>query len=271
MRVLSPHAFITVADAQARLKRTEGAEDDIEQRCIDAINDATSWMESITRRNLKARNYRTAVVKTCSASSGSQTMTGTGFTADLEVGDDAVGHANLDAGNFVQSIESATSLTLSRETLGAISSQSITFGSRPLRVSGDGTSELYLPERPIVEVFAAYSTDAAGTDTAIDLSSALYDFEVGRIRLTSGVFPKGELNIRVEARLGYVQPSATDRGHVDWYSLERIAYRATEVFFMDALNLRGRAMDVRTTGTQYGTQAMPADLEAAIRQFVRLW
>src|SRR6185436_12318125 len=107
---LTPNAFVTVDQMMPRLKRTSGAEDDIEQRLIDAINGATQWMEAAASRLLKARNHRTAVTIACTASSASQAFAGTGFTANVEVGDDMVG-TGVAVGSQVQAIASAIALT----------------------------------------------------------------------------------------------------------------------------------------------------------------
>jgi hypothetical protein len=271
MLSLTPHAIILPEALQPRLKRSSGGEDDIEQRLVDAINAATHWMEMFTRRRLRARNYRTAVSIACTGTAADATLAGSTFTANVKAGDDLVG-VGVAVGSQVDSITSAVALEMTREATATISG-SVTFGSRPLYFSGDGTVEAWLHERPLVEVYGLYSTDVQGNRVALNTTAAQYDLATGQIVLSSDIFPRGTLNIQAEVRAGYVQPSATDRGHTDWYALEALAYRVAEVFFMDALNLRGRSDSFAAGGVSanIGTSAMPADILAAIAPFVRRW
>lgn len=270
MNTVSPHAFISTEELQARLKRVLSAEDDVEQRLTDAVNAATDWMEMATRRKLRARNHRTANTVAFTASSGATAYTA-GVTTALYVGDDMTG-AGVGIGSQVSAIGSGTALTASRKTTAALSGTNVTFGSRPLRCSGDGTNELYLPERPIVQVFSIYD-EVNGVQTALDLSNAVYDYDVGRILLANDTFPKGNLNLVVNARLGYAEPSATDLGHPSFFTLESLAMRVAEVFFTDALQIRGRAQDIAAGGlsTTVGAAPMPADIVNSILPFVRRW
>lgn len=271
MLTVTPHSFITTQALQARLKRNVSAEDDVEQRLTDAVNGAAHWMEMVTRRKLKARNHRTANTIVCSAAADSLTITGSGFGTTLQAGDDMAG-VGVAVGSQVDSIDSAASLTATRKTTADIAAGSITFGSRPLRASGDGTNELYLAERPIVEVFSAFY-DVAGTLTAIDLANAVYDHSVGRILLATGAFPKGSLNILINARVGYAEPTETDLGHEEWHALEALALRVGEVFYTDGIHIRGRteSVSVGNLSTQTLSTPMPADVISAITPFIRRW
>src|SRR5690242_7198088 len=114
-------------------------------------------MERFTRRRLRARNYRTPVTIACSASSGTAALTGTGISGNVQVGDDAVG-VGLQVGSQVTAVD--TGITLNRNTTAALSGVSVTFGSAPIRMSGEGQGgrfrggghiELYLPEYPLVK------------------------------------------------------------------------------------------------------------------------
>jgi len=274
---LTPHSFITTEGLQARLKRPNGAEDDIEQRLLDAVNNATHWLEMVTRRALKARNHRTAVTIVCSTVAvDDATLGGVGFTTSAEVGDDIVDpHATpgVAAGSQVLSITSGVLLEMTLPAIAVVESHSMSFGSRPLVFSGDGTNEAYLTQRPIVEVFSLYSVDTSGTQTALDMTGARYDYNAGRIVLGNDVFPKGVLNIVANVRAGYEQPTSGRVGHPEWYSLEQLAYRAAEVFFTDALHIRGRAEDVTVSSlsARVGVTPMPSDLIAGIQPFVRRW
>jgi hypothetical protein len=162
---------------------------------------------------------------------------------------------------------------MTRLASAVVASHSMTFGSRPLVFSGNGTNEAYLAERPIVEVFSLYSVAADGTQTALDMTGSRYDYSVGRIVLSNAVFPLGVLNIVANVRAGYEQPTGGRVGHPEWYTLEQLAYRSAEVFFTDALNIRGRAEDV-TVGSlsaRIGVTPMPSDLIAGIQPFLRRW
>jgi hypothetical protein len=266
----SPHSFIAPEQLQARMKRTGAAEDDIEQRLVDAVNAATLWMEQFTKRRLKARNYRTATTIACSASDDSATITGSGFSG-LYAGDDMVG-TGLQVGSQVSSIESAVSLTANRKTTDALSSTSVSFGSLPLRVSGDASIELYLPEFPLVQLYSLYRDDA-GTLTAIDTTGAYYDYETGYIVLANDKFPRGNMNIVINARCGYAQPTATDLGSWAYAALEAAAMRCAEVLFTDALQVRGRSDNFSAGGVSasFSDYDMPKDVLAMLAPFVRRW
>jgi hypothetical protein len=270
VNTLTPHALVTPDALIARMKRTEGAEDDVDPRIIAAINASTHWLEMVTRRKLRARNHRTAVTISCTGSSGAVALAGSGFTASVEAGDDMVG-SGLAVGAQVDSITSNTALNSTRPHTAAVNG-SVTFGSRPIRLSGDGGRELWLPERPIVEVFSIYHDDG-GTLTALDLTDAFYEYETGRMVLVNDTFPKGTLNLVVNARLGYVAPTATDLGSQDWYALESAAMRAAEVFYLDALSIRGRNEDfsVGSASARIGTAPVPADLMGMVMPFLRRW
>jgi len=267
----SPHSFIAPEQLQARLKRAGDAEVDIEQRLVDAVNAATLWMEQHTKRRLRARNYRTANTITCSASSGDETLTGSGFTTQLFAGDDAVA-VGLSVGSQVASITSASALELNRKTTAALSGVSVMFGSQPLRFSGDGSVEAYLPEFPLVQLLSIYRDDA-GTLTAINTDGAYFDLEVGLIVLANDTFPRGNQNIVVNARCGYVQPTATDLGHWAYAALESAAMRCAEVLFTDALQVRGRSDNFSAGGlsASFSDFDMPKDVLAMLAPFVRRW
>lgn len=277
----TPHAFIDTAQLMARMKRLEGAEDDIEQRLLDAVNAATHWMERTTRRRLRARNYRTAVTISGSASNADATVTMA--TALARVGDDVIG-VGIEPGSQVLSITDSGHLELTRNVTAAINNGSLTFGSMPLSIDVSrnleayspyvrGQSEIWLPEHPLVTVFGLYSLDLDGNRTALDTTGARFDYATGRIILTHDIFTSGRLEIQAEVRAGYTPPTATDLGNDAWYSLEAIAFRAAEIYFMDALNIRGRVDSLNAGGASasFGAASMPADLISAITPFCRRW
>jgi hypothetical protein len=112
-----------------------------------------------------------------------------------------------------------------------------------------------------------------GTSIPMSLAGAHYEYETGLVALANDAFPKGRLNIDLECRAGYVQPTATDYGHQDWYDLEALAYRIAEIAYTDALNIRGRYEEVSagSLSARTGSGDMPADVVAAIKRFCRRW
>jgi hypothetical protein len=149
----------------------------------------------------------------------------------------------------------------------------LTFGSRPMTVDGQGGNVIYANQHPLVELFAAYYRNADGTRTALDITDAQYEYETGRIVLTNDSFPAGLMNIDLECRCGYVEPSGTDLGHPDWYALEALAYRVAEIFYGDGINLRGRSTDVSAGGVSASMLdvSMPQDVLVGVHRFRRMW
>jgi len=268
---LTAHAFITPEGLLPRMKRVEGAEDDIERRIDEAINGCASFLERVTRRRLKARNYRTATTTTVTFAASSTQVVGNAFDL-LEVGDDILS-LYAPVGAQIASIDSFAILQMTRKAAANESNRSVTFGSEPITLSGDGTSELYCPEFPLVELFAAYYKNTDGSRTAIDTDNAVLERSTGRIRLMQDIFPVGSMNIDLEVRAGYVAPSTTSLGHQEWYDLEALSFRVAEIFFADALNLRGRTenMSVGAVSASFGLSDMPADVQAGVRRFMRLF
>jgi hypothetical protein len=268
---LTQHAFISPEALLPRLKRVQGAEDDVEQRLIDSINAATHWMELVTRRGLKARNHRSTSTLTATVTDSDTQVIGNSFNT-LERGDDISGNG-VNPGSQIGSIDSPAILQMTRKGNQTVFGSSLTFGSRPLRFSGDGTNEAWLSERPLVEVFSLYSVASDGTQTEIDTTGARYNYELGRIVLGQDVFPSGVLNIAANVRCGYEQPEESRLGSPDWYTLEQLAMRAAEVFFMDGLQIRGRAEDVTLSSmsSRVAATPMPADLIAGVQAFYRRW
>jgi len=290
MLTVTPYAFASTTDLQARLKRStdyapSGAEPDMQQRLIDAVNVATHWMEMKTRRKLKARNYKLAASKSGFGSSGNFTCAIIGGVAGLDVGDDVVAAIGIDISTQVASINGSV-LTLNNalnSDWGTTQTRAITVGSQPLMLNGDdaencsgynrwGGTEIALTERPLVQVFGLYRLDGDGNRTAINTTGARYEYETGRIVLTRDLFPSGQQNIHAEVRAGYVKPDGTTLGHEQYYQLEQIALRVAEIYYVDALQIRGRASDVGAGGLNARLDAaVPADVVDALLPFVRLW
>lgn len=269
---LSPYAPTTFEIASAYLQRKEGARPDDVDRIVRAVNDAVAWMERRTNRALVARTYRTPVVIACTGADAASTLTGTGFTTNVKTLDDVVGAAGLGLGSRVLSIESAVGLTLT-EKLTANVAANLSFGSEPLRQSGGGEAALYLVERPLVELYSVTSL-AGDDDEEIDVTDARIEKSVGLVQLADGAFPLGDLNLLIECKAGYVQPSSTVRGDwSDWGALQHICHRAAQVFFKDEVDSPGRltSKQVLQAGGNMPGFEMPEDIEQAIRPFVRQW
>lgn len=271
---LSPHALTTVTRLKAHLDRSSIGEDDVSDRCIAAINAATSWMEMRTARALKARNWRTQFTVNCSAEINS-TAFEAGVGGLIKQGDDMIDlvQGYIPAGCQVVSYNTSLDTFVSSIAVTAALTQSaVTFGSVPLVCDGTGDSVLYAPEWPIHALWAAYEVDSAGNRTELDITSARIDAMSGRIELPYAVFPEGEQNIELECRAGYVEPTAYERGHTEqWWALERLCLRLSEIFYSDSLSLRGRATDLTMGGVSARVNdfAMPDDVRADIWPFVR--
>lgn len=273
---LSPHALTTVTRLKAHLDRSSIGEDDVSDRCIAAINAATSWMEMRTARALKARNWRTAVSTQVNTTLNSTSLE----LADASVvyeGDDivlaATESACIPAGSSIVSVNSSDSTAVcSNAATAALTQVAVSVGSVPLVCDGTGDSVLYAPEWPIHTLWAAYEVDSAGNRTQLNTTSARIDAMSGRIELPYAIFVEGEQNIELECRAGYVEPTAYERGHSEhWWALERLCLRLAEIFYSDSLSLRGRTTDLTMGGVSARVNdfAMPDDVRADIWPYVR--
>jgi hypothetical protein len=272
MNGLSPFAPTTYPDLVAYLKREKAMEDADPDRIVRAGNRAVSWMEMRTARALVARTWREPVTIACGLTVDLPTATGTGFTASVKAYDEVVGDVALALGSRVLSVESNTSLTLTEKAVATDATVSLTFGSEPLVVSGDGSEEIYVPEFPVHEVYGAWAREADGTLVALDISGARLDKSSGRYVLTNDFFPSGTLNIVIECLAGYRAPSVTSRG--DWSAymeLQGICHRAAQVFFKDEKDSPGRLVSqtVAQMGGSLPNFRMPEDIDSAIEAFAR--
>lgn len=272
--VWTPYFPGSLAELTAFLGREEGQKPGDLERIIRAGNHAIAAIEAIVSRRLVVRNYRDAVaVSSCTVTAGDATVTGSGFSTYAKASDEAIG-TGLQPGSRVASITSDSSLELDREaeTTGTVT---VSFGSERIRMDGDGTTALQFQEYPVQEVYSIASVDAAGTETAIDLSGARLSKEVGRYVLTNDVFPEGTLNLLVAFRAGYIEPTATDRGDFSkWTALQRVAFRAAACYFADEASQAGRVVD-RSLGsvtTQLPSFKLPDDIvQDVLQHFRRLW
>lgn len=261
-----------VARAQDILGRlTRGSEDGSPDLIVHALNAATACMEKMTNRRLRSRTYRETTAISCTSTVDSETVTGAGFL-NLKNADDAVG-ANLDAGSRIDTIASDGSLTLTKKAR-ASGAATVTFGSVPIVVDGDGTSVIRIPEYPVSEVYSVTSVDTLGVETAHDLTNARLERTTGKLILATEATVKGLLNVRIECKAGYVQPSASQIGDwEDWNDLEKICLRLTQIMFQDYAQQVGRFGDKTIVQfTQHLVSfELPADLIEALGKYRRIW
>lgn len=271
-------SFIDEARLRSHVGRDAGGEDDVEVRLTRACNRAIAWMETRTARRLKARNYRTQVtVATVGETAADAASITLASTASVRVGDDVL-CAGLDVGVTVQSITNGATFVPSKRVLATIADgTAMTFGSKPLFVDvdeGEDACELQVPESPMsaANLWALYWLGDDNVRTAVDLTYARYDEALGQVRLRGGWGSFGAGRYEFECRAGYEEPSATAAGHPrEWEALAAIQLRVAEVYFSDDKQLRGRASTLTVGGTTIGgAEAMPADIESALRPFWRL-
>lgn len=269
LAVLSPHAFIDLADLRAHLKREAGAESDFERRAVEAINSATSWLETRTRRRLKSRIYRAPVSFSATVANNDANVTGSGFTAGVYVGDTAYG-GSVGEGAVVLAVSSNTNVVMSRNSL-ATGATTVYFGSEQLLCDGYADDTAQSPEFPVTQLLAAYSIEDDGTQTALDVSGARIS-SAGLIQLPNDSFPSGASNIALAVRAGYIQPSETEIGHrAECDALRRLSFRLAEVYYTDDLAMRGRteSNSFGNASASASTLRMPDDIEGAVLTFVR--
>lgn len=242
---------------------------------VAALNAAAVFMESAkgTGRRLVERTYRDPVtVADCTTTSNSKNVTSSAGFGNVKRGDPVAG-AGIQPGTFVRTWTSASAIELSQAATATASDASLTFGSAPLVVSGTGASTIYIPERPVSEVYGARWVGADGTETDFDLTGArILDAEVGLYRLASGeAFPRGVSNIEIDCRAGYREPTATDLGHEDWHLLQRLCHRLAQCYFQDQQNALGRVAD-KTLGQasfRFVDFDLPLDVKQGLEHFRR--
>jgi hypothetical protein len=271
MRYLSAHALTTLDRALFELGRNRAIEPDEQDRIVDAVNWASGEMERYTARKLRLRTYRDTNAIACTWTEGSKTIAGTTFTTTLYVGDGVVG-TGLAPGSRVDSIAGATSLTLSAPTLSG-SSGTLTFGSAPLVVNGDGTSTLWVPEYPLTSLHSVYYLDVDGNGTALDITGARIEKATGKVYLTQDTVPAGTMNIEVNCTAGYEAPTATTSGSAEWYDLEHWCLRLATVQFQDSIQKRGRIVSetLLQSSSTLPDFKMPADIAGGLAPYRRLW
>lgn len=271
--VWSPFAPCSPEETAQFLNRALGKGKGDDERTIRAANAAVGHMEARCRRRLVYRTYRDAAdVASCTVTIGDADVTGTGFTAGAKDGDSVTG-TGLQPGSRVASVTSNTALVLDRPAL-TTGTVTLTFGSERMQLDGSGKSGLYLPERPVHEVYDAAYLDDAGQETALDLTGQRLDRETGYLLLPNDTFPEGELNILVGCAAGYREPSATVRGNfTEWNALQRLFLRLAQVYFQDEEQQPGRIVDrkILQGGGTIPDFRLPDDIRMLIAQFERLW
>lgn len=270
---LSPYALTSFDRARQYLKRPDAVSNDTEDAVITlALNAIPGMFEGEVGRKLACRVYRNAVTISCTATVNTTTLAAASGLLALKTLDDAVG-STLAVGSRVASITSDAELELSKPAASS-GAASITFGSEPLVLDGTGTGEIYLTARPVVEVYSAKWVDSLGVKNALDLTLARLDKATGRYVLQSDVFPKGSLNIEVEAKAGYREPSATDRGDWEaWTRLEGLCLRTLQVMFQDFDTMAGRTGEISlaTASMKVLDFKLPEDIREGLRAFAQPW
>lgn len=270
---LSPYVLSSVERAQAYLKRPESVlSDEDEDVVVLALNAIVGLFEGEVGRRLACRVYRNSVIVSCTATVGDEALAAASGLSGLKTLDDAVGSA-LEIGSRVASITNDTSLELTKKAT-ATGTMSVTFGSEPIVLDGYGKSVIYIPERPVVEVYGVKWVDWNGVKTALDLTNSRLDKETGRLQLASEVFPKGSQNIELEVKAGYWAASAIERGHWgSWSQLEMLCLRAVQVMFQDFDQAAGRTGEISLATATMKIQdfKLPEDIQSGLRRFIQPW
>lgn len=267
---LSPHGFVTEAEALSGIRRDGGDPVEKEVPAIQrAFGRAISWMENRTGRRLACRTYRDAVTLTGTAANDALALTLASGT--VYAGDDVVG-AGMQPGTIVDAV-SGLSVTLSKKTTAQIASGSLTFGSERLQWSGHGPGdEVYFPETPVKAIYSLGWLDGAGQETAIDTTGARLDRATGLYFLPNGGIPQDPLAIIGAFRAGYERPTATSRGDsADWYALQGLQIRIAQIFFDDERRNPGRptGRSLGALGANMPSFKMPDDVKESIAPYVR--
>lgn len=271
--VWTPFAPCSLEELSAYLQRAIGEGTGDPERVIRAGNHAVGHMELRTRRRLVSRTYREAVaVTSCTTTVDTLGVTGTGFSTYAKAGDEVVG-VGLQPGTRVASVTSNTAIVLNRPAT-ATGTVTLTFGSEPLQVDGTGKDYIYVPERPVQEIYGASYLDDSGAETALDTTGYRIERDTGRLVLPNDAFPEGDLNVLLEVSAGYAEPSATVRGDFGaWMALQHLFLRLAQVYFQDEQTMPGRVVDrkVLQAGGTIPDFRLPQDIQDLLVQFERRW
>jgi hypothetical protein len=267
---LSPYALGTLDELLRHLRADGPGDQESRDRAVIAGNSAVGYMERRTGRALRVRTHRNTVNFVGTWTATAATVSSIADTSILKAHDDIVG-AGLQPGTRIVSIDSAVAITLDKIPTAAGTGATLTAGSRPLLVDGEGTASLWIPEKPVGAVYSVKWRDTAGTLTALSLTGASLERETGRYLLPSDTVPKGEHNVEVECLAGYTPPSDTERGDLtDWSFLRRLWLRIAEIYAQEAKTLAGRRTSTRTGPADWQAEAeMPRDVERDLGLYLR--
>lgn len=275
---INPNAFVTEADTEAMVVLGATLPTADENAIVKGINWATSRMERMTGRRLKARNYKTPLTITADISTSGLAATGSSLAVlqAADVDDDVIqlsGTVALASGTRVSAAWDGSHLALTPAPTTTAAGASIVIGSEPLILDYQRVRELSMPEWPLVEVFSLGWLDDTNTLTPIDLTNAMYDYRNGRVRLSIGSFIPGSMNTVLEARLGYEQPAPGKRGDwAAWEDLTRITQRLC-AFFWQQYRTQPAAYDevIGPGGARANPikEAIPRDVYEALMHYRR--
>lgn len=265
--ILSRRALTSVEAARAYLQRAEYTTED--EAVVDAVNEATGYMEAWTQRRLRERLYTNPQTVTLTATADSVTFTGTGLGV-LRVGADAYGD-RLRIESVLASIAGdGLSLTLSQpaESAGSVA---VSFGSEPLTLEWPGGRKVSVPEWPVEAVYSVKIVERDGTRTAMDVTNAILRKQSGVLELVNDYPARGQI-VEIECRAGYRPQTNTERGHrEDWSNLSRCCHRIAQILFQDYRTQLGRTMEVqiRDQIVRFADMRLPKDVEQILGPYLR--
>lgn len=281
MAEVSGDSVITLDEFRDHM-RSHSSATDFDARATEAINAATAEIARATGRRLRSFVYRVPVTfanlafQNTDPDTAESLVSGSSGVFSAIRTDDAVAGTNLPLEARVafvdQSLDGVYIAPGYSEDM-SLTPPTLTFGTSALYASGDGSSVIYCPEWPVVELLRAeYRDGALWYD--LDITDYYAAPGLSRIELRNAAFPQGTANIRLEVRAGYRKPTSREVGDAhEWLALRRMWLRAAEVFYSDDSILRGRAASFGNLrgGTERALEAsaLPTDVEAMLAPFVR--
>lgn len=281
MAEVSGDSVITLDEFRQHM-RSHASGADFEARAVDAINAATAEIARATGRRLRSFVYRVPVAignltfQNTDPATGESLVSGSsGVFAAIRT-DDAVAGDNLPLEARVAYVDQSSDAVYVAPGYSvdmSLTPPALTFGDGALYASGDGSSAIYCPEWPVVELLRAeYRDGALWYD--LDITDYYAAPGLSRIELRNAAFPQGTANIRLEVRAGYRKPTSRESGDArEWLALRRLWLRASEVFYSDDSILRGRAASFGNLrgGSERAleTAALPDDVMSMLTPFVR--
>lgn len=238
---------------------------------VKAANRAIAIMELRTRRKLAMRVWRAPEsVSGCVLDDTKFVVTGTGFTAGAVQWDQVIG-VGIAPGTRVASVDSNVQVTLTRKPTVTGTGKTLAFGTEQVVIDGSGDRYVQIPHYPTQEVISAGWLDAAGSFTGFNTAGVRLDRETGRYYLPNDRAPLGDLNVLVECRAGYQEPTGEARGDEEWYALGRLQLRIAQICFEDSQKVAGRAQDFGVGGVTSSVRSMqlPKDIEQELIVFQR--